>query len=692
MAISRTVQGYLSKNDFSSIEDDWLAAVSQNPEDLDYFVGVARALVGTDESERARFLLNMLDGELQERGLWALRLALLKRAGSLVLAPEELHPAILTSLKGLHADRPNYEILEEAVGLHKAIHDIPKTWDKVDRLNALVVYDVGTVVAMEKRGVGRVVELNRELDSFKVDFERFPGLMVGFRAAPKLLTPLDTDHILRRKLEDADTLKEMVKEDPPMLLRAVLRSYDRPLAAGEVKEALAGVVAPKSWTSFWNKARQHPQVLVGGKGRQSYSWAESDEAALETVWKRFDKAKPRRQIDMLRREGDRDRDLRERMAARLQARGAEAAQGDPGLAFEVWYALDRAGHAPEGVPWTPDEMIRHLTPRELFAGVEDRSLREEGYRRVRALRDDWKEVFQDLMSREEEPKALDVLAQGLREEAPTVFERFLDDLLAQPWKSPAGFYWLADRASEDAELRGRNPLRLLLHTLQYPLVDEMAPWRARFPAMVESGGTVPRLLSQLSDEQAPQAREIIRRAASLETYQRDELTNALELRFSLTDDQEDDSLYATQKSIEAKRKEFQKLVSEELPANRKAIEVAREMGDLRENFEYKSARQRHEYLSGRAAQLEGELANVQPIGAVPADVKEVRIGTVVDVDGDGGKQSITILGPWESDPDAGVLSYQSDLGRELLGRRLGDELKVSGKAYKVTGIRPWPGD
>ena len=53
---------------------------------------------------------------------------------------------------------------------------------------------------MEGKGVGRVVEANLGLESFKVDFERIRGLTVGFKAAPKLLRPLDPDHVLRRKL------------------------------------------------------------------------------------------------------------------------------------------------------------------------------------------------------------------------------------------------------------------------------------------------------------------------------------------------------------------------------------------------------------------------------------------------------------------------------------------------------------
>jgi transcription elongation GreA/GreB family factor len=327
----------------------------------------------------------------------------------------------------------------------------------------------------------------------------------------------------------------------------------------------------------------------------------------------------------------------------------------------------------------------------VLGGVQDRGLREHGYRLLRELRPEGPVLYLDLLAQEGEPKALDVLVQGLREEAPRDLERFLDGLLAQPQKNPAAFYWLADRAAVDEELRARNPLRLLQHILQLPNRDEFAAWRARFPALVESGGTVPRLLAHLTPDQAPQAAEAIHRAPFLESYQREALSNALQLRFPavLSDPQQDPGLYALPESIAAKRAEFEELVTRELPANRKAIEEARALGDLRENFEYKSARQRHEYLSARAAQLEGELANVQPIGVAPAEVEDVRIGTRVRLARGEDQRSLTILGPWESDPEAGVLSYQSDLAQALLGKKPGDTVTVEGDPWTVAAITPW---
>ncbi|HEY2294977.1 MAG TPA: GreA/GreB family elongation factor [Thermoanaerobaculia bacterium] len=687
MTISRSTQSQLSKGDFDSIEGDWLARIENDPADLDYYVGVARALVGTGEEGRARSLLELLDDHLRESGRWALRLQLLKRAGALYFPADKLHPTVSSTLGKLYGDRSTYKALYEAVGLHRAPTDIPKTWEKVERLESLLAFDVGTVVAMEGKGVGRVVEANLGLESFKVDFERIRGLTVGFKAAPKLLKPLAPEHVLRRKLENPASLKALT---PPELLRTVLQSYDRPLTAGEIRDILAGLVSESQWTAWWAAARKHPQVVASGSGaRQTYHWAESSGDALESVWKAFERAEPRKKIERLRREGARDEGLRDRMAANLAAVGAQVADNDPGLAFEIWFAIERSGSKiVDKVDWTPDDLLSDQ-PQRVFTGIEERLLRERAYTMARERREDWPAVYRDAMNKESDPRALDLLADGLVEGAPRELDRLLDGLLAQPHRNPAAFVWLAERASVDEAFRTRNPLRLFQQILTTLSRDEFATYRVRLLALAESGGTVPRLLSHLTEDQAAQAEDAIQRAAPLEPYQREQLVNAIHLRFqALRKETGPPPLYATIESVEVKRAELQQILSKEIPANRKAIEEARALGDLRENFEYKSARQRHEYLNARAASLNSDLQRVRLIEPGGMDTSEVRIGTRIHLKG-ARPRVVTILGPWESKPEEDVISYESDLAKDLIGRKPGDDVNLGGEGWTVERIEPF---
>jgi transcription elongation GreA/GreB family factor len=70
------------------------------------------------------------------------------------------------------------------------------------------------------------------------------------------------------------------------------------------------------------------------------------------------------------------------------------------------------------------------------------------------------------------------------------------------------------------------------------------------------------------------------------------------------------------------------------------------------------------------------------------DPSEVRIGTRVRLVGEGGKRVLTILGPWESKPEEDVISYESDLAREILGKGPGAEVTLGAESWKIAGIEP----
>jgi transcription elongation GreA/GreB family factor len=691
MTISRETQNQLAKQDWNALEGAWLQQMESQPGDLDYFVGAARALSGTGEDKRARTLLDLLDSELKEKGLWRERLRLLQRAWALLLTADRAHREILVTLKKLYAAKPSFEGLSQSVGLQRAVEDIPKTWEKVERLEALLALDVGAIVWMDGKGAGRVCEVNLGLESFKVDFERQTGVAVGFRAAGKLLRALPPGHFLRRKLEEPEAMLALRDQDPAELLHSVLQSHERPLTAGEIKEVLFGIVADSKWTSWWGAARKHEQVLASGSGaRQTYTWAETGGHATETLWQRFDKADIATKLDLWRKHAARDAASKERMAAALLVLGQQESSRRPGLAYEIWCALERAGVAPVDAPWSPEALLLGKDPRATVLGVGDRALRDRAYRLVRDKRPDWQQLFGEFLVREDDSRGLSYLVGELRAAASPELERFLDSTVAQPRKAPAAFTWLAERAAEETALLERNPLRLLQQLLAALVADELLPYRVRLRKLVESGGTLPRLLPKLAAEQAPQAYEAIQRAPGIEAFDRQPLLTALELRFPALRPQQEMPLYATAESITARHEELTLLLETEIPRNRKAIEEARAMGDLRENFEYKSARQRHEYLAARAAALDRDLRRVRPLDPAKIEPTEVRIGTRITLRADDGKERLlTILGPWESKPEHGVLSYESEVAHALLGKKSGDEVTVEGVPSVIAEIATW---
>ena len=130
-------------------------------------------------------------------------------------------------------------------------------------------------------------------------------------------------------------------------------------------------------------------------------------------------------------------------------------------------------------------------------------------------------------------------------------------------------------------------------------------------------------------------------------------------------------------SLDKKKKELEELIREKIPQNLQDVKIARSYGDLRENFEYKSAKDMEKFLAHRRAALEREIALARGTDFKGADTKTVNIGTVVVLtDENGVEQTITVLGAWDSDPDKKEVSYLSEVGKALMGLSIGDDAKV----------------
>lgn len=108
------------------------------------------------------------------------------------------------------------------------------------------------------------------------------------------------------------------------------------------------------------------------------------------------------------------------------------------------------------------------------------------------------------------------------------------------------------------------------------------------------------------------------------------------------------------------------------------IEEARAHGDISENAEYESAKERQALIEGRTAELESRLglAEVIDISKQPPSDR-VIFGTTVEVEDTDTGESFTyrIVGTEEADAKNGLISYSSPIGRALIGRNVGDEVR-----------------
>ena len=140
------------------------------------------------------------------------------------------------------------------------------------------------------------------------------------------------------------------------------------------------------------------------------------------------------------------------------------------------------------------------------------------------------------------------------------------------------------------------------------------------------------------------------------------------------------------------RNELNNLQKNERLANIKAIEVAREHGDLKENAEYHAAKERQSHIEGRILELKDKLSRAEVIDCSQVNCDRAVFGTVVTVvDLDINEEtSYQLLGPEESDVKNGSISVLSPLGRAMIGKQEGDDLVVKTpggtRSFEIVGI------
>lgn len=110
----------------------------------------------------------------------------------------------------------------------------------------------------------------------------------------------------------------------------------------------------------------------------------------------------------------------------------------------------------------------------------------------------------------------------------------------------------------------------------------------------------------------------------------------------------------------------------------KAIEVARGHGDLKENAEYHAAKERQGHIEGRILELKDKLGRAEVIDCTSIDCSRVVFGTIVslvDLDTDE-EVEYQLLGSEEADVSRGSISVMSPIGRSIIGKEIGDEVRV----------------
>ncbi|MCL1930419.1 MAG: transcription elongation factor GreA, partial [Treponema sp.] len=345
----------------------------------------------------------------------------------------------------------------------------------------------------------------------------------------------------------------------------------------------------------------------------------------------------------------------------------------------------------------------------LFSNLKDSRFKEEFLAHLRMFIPEWADVFVELFPRTMVTTIIDQLEKEGYDEKLTAmtidcFENFRDRREAVVWllKNAAKTPWF-----EAANIGPERQLIVLIHILDLTYRDienQRETSEARkinkqvytilfkenalesFFADADTD-TITRIYTFVNDVKNLDPQDKINlRIKIQDKYPDFKFIDSLEKRVS-------QGLIVTKNQYEEKQKQLAHIMDVEVPANSREIEAARQHGDLKENAEYHAAKEKQVLLNTTAERLKEDIDRAQIFDPATIDSSRVSFGTIVLLHNEtkDRREEYTILGPWESEPEHNIISYQTPFGKAMLSKTVGEHFNFLSdgekNSYTVEAIR-----
>jgi transcription elongation factor GreA len=680
----------LDAGNLDEIESLLMERLDSAPQDIAFFLPAYRTLIKRQETGRAEALLQLHVDCLKTRGDLPAENALLQSILGLWPDNALVSDLIVGHLSAMYAPYSRFDYFLKYFNIKEETRGL----EPLRQLELWLRYDEGRVVHIPAKGTARVRESNPKLGLVRVVFENGETMTLRIDEAQRLAQSLPIEHFLSQKYHAPARLIALAESDPAGLLESLFMSVNRPLQLNEIRDMLAGIVHEAQWSAWWGKVRKDPRLTVGAGAKPSVTWNSSAAGASSALADQFDQASPREKLDMYQRYAKRSEELAQRMLRGLIALANASRDADPALSLEIALTLDNTPEkAGAAFAFSPADLLSSDHAPDYVSGIQDRLARRKAVAIIERINADWPARFVRILQTETDTQLIGTMYTTLRDKGPAgQCDDFVRQTLSDPIGAPRFYIWLCKELGEKTELK-----RYINGDFLTPLLGVLdhAAFKGHHPALrklFDLGESADKAVAALDVTASRRLLDALIRDRALEDYRKEHIRKEIFLRFPELHENKTHTLYVTKEALEKKRLEFEKLVREDIPHNTKEIQRTREYGDLRENFEYHAARHRQEMLSSRAKTLHDELSVARIIDPAVVDTSKISIGTRVTLRPASGEESaivMTILGPWDSDPAANILSYTSAVGALLLNATIDSTVVFNEKNFIVEKIELW---
>jgi transcription elongation GreA/GreB family factor len=575
-------------------------------------------------------------------------------------------------------------------------------------------------------GAGKVTDWDLPGKKVTIDFEKSTAQAMELQFALQKTEWIGGDDFRAKKIEQLEELRVLSKSDPIALLVHLLQSHGGSMTGDALEKELSGAVIPeltfKKWWDAAKKAlRESRLAVVPQKRTEPIVLRVGDRSPAQALVADFEAARDIkgmiRALEAIAADigaFENDSDALKRLLNDIDEGAKKAARVQLGHALQLVAARDEVIGSSKALALDPtavrlSDLLLSADPTRL---AEEAGALPSG--RQRAIY----EAFPDAFAEDWVNKIVKVFdsvgARGVTEIARILLERdsmpalvtHLRSAIARRALGPDALIWVCrERKGPSAEIFSADVGASVLNLLENDHLSDGPRKTSRLQSLMGDDKTLLTDLVAIMD--INETRNFARRLLDCPVFGELEKKSLMariiksrpetaELVSGANQKRPEEILLVSWESLEKKKAELDDIIRNKIPQNLSDVKIARSYGDLRENFEYKSAKDLEKYLGHRRNALDKEINNARGTDFKGSDASKVNIGTVVTlVDSAGAEIVMTVLGAWDSIPETKTVSYLSEVGKALVNRAPGDPVEIRDEVTEqmqtltIRSIRPF---
>ncbi len=575
-------------------------------------------------------------------------------------------------------------------------------------------------------GAGKVIDWDLPAKKVTIDFEKSTGQAMELQFAFQKTEWIPADDFRAKKIEQLEELRTLSKSDPINLVVHLLQSHGGSMTGDALEKELSGAVIPepgfKKWWDATKKAlRESRLAVVPQKRTEPIVLRVGDRSPAQALVADFEASRDIkgmiRALEAIAADigaFENDADSLKRLLSDIDEGAKKAARVQLGQALQLVAARDEVIGSSKALELDPSavrlsDLLLSADPIRL---AEEAGALPSGRQRAvyeafpNAFGEDWVGKIVQVFDR--------VGARGVTEIARILQERggmaalvtHLRSAIARRALGPDALIWVCrERKGPSLEVFSADVGASVLNLLENDHLSDGPRKTSRLQSLLGDDKSLLTDLVAIMD--INESRNFARRLLDCPVFGDLEKKSLMariikvrpetaELVSGVNTKRPDEILLVSWESLEKKKAELDDIIRNKIPQNLNDVKIARSYGDLRENFEYKSAKDLEKYLAHRRNALDKEIANSRGTDFKGSDASKVNIGTIVTLkENSGATVEMTVLGAWDSIPETKTVSYLSEVGKALVGRAPGDAVQIRDQVTEVmetltiVSIRPF---